>query len=206
MSERFDKLIKVPAQPALRLMAAANAKLEHKSMLPASASVTELLAEMEEAGAQIDMLRLMSACLPAREAVWWAVLAGQDLVAEGDKPPQALTVAEQWVRKPTADNRQAARSIAEHAEPDDDTVLCAVAVAFHDGKLGDGDLANHDAPPGATAVAAFGMNMIALNACADRFNAAANVLIDRAVDIARGGPGRIPMPEPIPEPAEDPEE
>lgn len=203
MSERFKNLTKVPNQPALRLLAAANAKLEHVSALPASAPVAELFAEMEAAAARIDMIRLLTAALPARESIWWACLAARDVIDPEVKPlPRPLQVAEEWVRKPGMEWRKAAREAAEVAEPDDETTLCAVAVAFHDGKLGDGDLAAHDAPPGASAIATFGMNMIALNARSDAFEAVADVLIDRGLDIARGGNGRLPLPPRVPEPAE----
>jgi hypothetical protein len=57
--------------------------------------------------------------------------------------------------------------------------------------LGTGDLAEHAAPPGAAEAAAFGMNLLALKAADDGYVAAANRLIDRALDIARGGNGRV---------------
>ncbi|MEO1279625.1 MAG: hypothetical protein AAFV77_11775, partial [Planctomycetota bacterium] len=46
--------------------------------------------------AWIDMVRLISVCLPAREVVWWACLAGRDLVGpDGDS--LCLKSAEAWV-------------------------------------------------------------------------------------------------------------
>ncbi len=44
MDERFADLKKIPADPAMRLLAGANAKLATKLPLPASAPVGEVLA------------------------------------------------------------------------------------------------------------------------------------------------------------------
>ena len=92
--------------------------------------------------------------------------------------------------KPTDENRAAARDAMERAESDDDTALCAATVAMCDGRLGPADLAQHQAPPGASEASALGMNMVALSLHGDRFEAYGQLLIDRALDIARGGNGR----------------
>lgn len=199
MTQRFADLKKVPKEPAARLLAGANARLKTPLKAPVAAPVSVVLAELEEAGAWIDMLRLLSVALPPRERVWWACLAGRDVVereatgrdATGTtRPSPPLAAAEAWVFKPTDAARDAARAAAEAAEPDDDTTLCATAVIFFDGTLGTGALAQQPAPPGVAQAAAFGMNLISLGLEGQDFAATANRLIDRALDIARGGNGR----------------
>jgi hypothetical protein len=190
MTQRFADLKKVPKEPAARLLAGANARLKTPLKAPVAAPVGVVLAELEEAGAWIDMLRLLSVALPPRERVWWACLAGRDVAAAAPRLPPPLAAAEAWVFKPSDAARDAARAAAESAEPDDDTTLCATAVIFFDGTLGTGDLARQPAPPGVAQAAAFGMNLLALGQEGADFAGAANRLIDRALDIARGGNGR----------------
>ncbi|MGV6849072.1 MAG: DUF6931 family protein [Marinibacterium sp.] len=206
MSDRFDNLKRIPPEPALRFLALANATLMEKTSSPASASVPVLLAELEEKEATIDMLRLLAAALPPREAIWWGCLAAGDLVPEGSPVPKSLQAARDWVFTPSDDTRNAARAAAESAPPDDETTLAATAVAMCDGKLGTGDLAAHDAPPGAVAVFVFGLNAKSL-AMADptTFQDYGRALVDRALDIARGGDGQgIVLPQPEPETEEEP--
>ena len=191
MNERFLNLTKIPKQPAARMLALANAELETELVAPASASVETVLQELHEKGALIDMLRLLSVALPARERVWWSCLAARDTLPEGAKLPPPLAAAEAWVFKPTEENRAVAHHAVQHASMKDDTKHCAVAVQFHDGTLGPGDLSQHAAPPGGSEVSAFAMNVVAIGRSGKPLEIAAVVLIDRALDIARGGSGRV---------------
>lgn len=196
MTDRYAGLHKIPPEPALRLLALANARLQAQPATPAAAQVPAVLADMEARGAWVDMLRLLSAALPPRECIWWGCLAAGDLLAAGAKPTRALKTARAWVFRPTDENRAAARRAAEEAEPDDDTALIASACAMCDGKLGPGELAAHDAPPGAMASMVFALNVQSLGRSEPAvFGAYCDMLIDRALDIARGGDGQaIPRP------------
>jgi len=199
MNVRFDGLKKVPKEPAARLLAAANAKLATPLQAPASAPVPVVLAELDAAGAIVDMLRLLSAALPPRERAWWACLAARDVIGPDAKTvPAPLHCAEAWVFKPGDEARAAARAAIDAADTDDETTLCAMTVVYFDGTLGPGDLAAMPAPAGAAQAAAFGMNLKALSALSASggdFMASADLLIDRALDIARGGSGRVGNPQ-----------
>ncbi|MFN3971482.1 MAG: DUF6931 family protein [Gemmobacter sp.] len=194
MSKRFENLKKIPPDPAAKLLANANTKLQTPVNLPASAPVPAVMAALEAQEARLDMLRLLSVALPPREATWWACLAARDLIgADAKKVPPPLATAERWVFKPTSENRAAASDAFHHAEQDDDTVYCAMAALYADGTLGvDGDLANYPAPPQGVSAAVFAMNLLAMRAHADQANAFMDMLIDRGVDIARGGNGKAP--------------
>lgn len=192
MSERFNDLIKLSPDPAAKQLSLANAELKTKLEAKASASPVEVLAELEAKEAWLDMLQLMAVLLPPRERVWWACLAARDAVGPKSKDdPLPLTTAEAWVFKPDEDHRIAAQQSLDTAKPADKTKHCARAVLFFDGTLGPGDLAQHPAPQGVAASSAFAMNLVALKACSDTFDAHMQVLIDRALDIARGGNGRV---------------
>lgn len=191
ITDRYSGLTKLIKQPAARLLANANAELQTEIVAPASAAVDVVLRELEQRGALVDIMRLLSVALPARERVWWSCLAGRDTLPPGAKVPQPLAAAEAWVFKPTEENRAAAHHAAQHAAMKDDTKHCAMAVQWHDGTLGPGDLAQHPAPPGGSEVAAFAMNIVAIAKSGKLLDEAAGLLINRALDIARGGSGRV---------------
>lgn len=192
MSERFAGMAKTPQVPAARMLADASARLSTKLDAPASAPLDVVLAELEEKEAVIDMLRLLGVALPPRERVWWSCMAARDYLGEGpDKGTPALAASEEWVFRPTPENREKAGQTIDLAEPDDDTINCAMGVLYSEGTLGTGELANIPAPPGAAETVAFAMNVVAMDNHEGDFDAYVQLLIDRGVDIARGGNGKL---------------
>ena len=194
MSERFKSLSKLPNQPAARLLAQANCKLQSQLEAPASASIETVLTELEGLKAYADMLMLLACCLPPRERVWWSCLAARDVIPDPARLPPPLAASEAWVFNPTTDNRQAAADAINIAEVGDDTVHCASAVVWFDGTLGPADLAQFPAPAGAAEMSVFAMALIAW--CRDdvQMDAMGEVLVERALDIARGGSGNFAAP------------
>lgn len=191
MDERFAGLRKIPREPALRMLAHSGARLGTPLKAPAAACVEDVLEELDAAGAHVDMLRLLSVALPVRECVWWGCLAAEDVLG-GRKAPPPLDAARAWVFSPNDENRQRARRAIDTADIDDDTVLCAVAVAMCDGRLGPGELAQYDAPAGGAATAVFGMVLRSMGTATPATLAGhTERLIDCALDIARGGDGRL---------------
>lgn len=191
MTERFDNLLKISDAPAAKQLAEANVVLRTRLESPASAPPCVVLAELERKEAWIDMLHLLGVLLPPRERVWWACLAARDYIGPKSKnDPLSLTASEAWVFKPDEEHREAARQSLDNAYVDDETVHCATAVLYADGTLGPGDLAEYPAPAGAAETSAFAMNVVALGELSDRFDAHVQILVDRALDIARGGNGK----------------
>ena len=207
MSERFSNLKKVPKEPAARILAAKSTKLETRIDAPASASVEVVLAELEQKKAWVDLLRMLSIALPDREAVWWACIAARDIVGEEVTP--CLKAAEAWVFEPSDENREQVQMALDVADMDDDTALAATAALYAPGNMGPGEMADHPAPPAAVSACAFGMNMTTLGVAEDPL-LHLQWLIDRAVDIARGGNGKVDVPDfdtsPEPVPDDDDEE
>ena len=192
MSERFKDMVKVPKEPAAKLLSLSNTRLETPISAPVAALPEEVLAELDEKGAMFDVLRLLSIVLPPRERVWWACLAARDYIGpKSDKDPKPLVASEDWVFKPTEENRERARLSMDNAYIDDDTVNIAMSVLYSDGTLGPADLSEFPAPAGAAETCAFVMNIVALDKKPDIFQEYGQMLIDRAVDIARGGNGRL---------------
>ena len=193
MTKRFENLKKVPEQPAARLLAAANAKLETKLSLPASASVKAVLEELDKVDAHIDILRLLSVSLPPRECVWWACIAGRDII-EPDEKSMCLTASEAWVFEPTPENRERLRLVLENESTGDEAAPCATAAYYAPGNLGEGDMADIPAPIGVVSACCFGMNLKTLKVGPNP-DRCFQVTIDRALDIARGGNGKIQLAE-----------
>lgn len=192
MSERFEKMSKIPRMPAAKMLAEVNTKLASKLEAPASALPETVLAELDAKGQPIDMLRLMSIALPPRERVWWACLAARDFVgAAPENNTPSLEAAEAWVFRPTPENREKLLHAIDLADADDETVKCAMSALYAEGSLGPGELDDHPAPPGGSEVMAFAVNVIAMDAHEGDFEAYTQQLVDRAVDIARGGNGRV---------------
>jgi hypothetical protein len=191
MSKRFQNLKKIPEQPAARFLAAANAELETDHGLPANASVPEVLTALEAAEAPVDLIRLLSVSLPPRECVWWACIAGRDLVGSDGKSA-SLAAAEAWVYEPTEDRRTQLKAVLDSGGRGDKAAPCATAAYYAPGNMGPGELAEHPAPPGVVASCAFGLNLKTLALGPDpqtRFD----LIIDRALDIARGGNGKLEL-------------
>ena len=192
---RFGALKKLPEEPAAEILARGNAVLQTSLDAPASASVPEVLSELDAKGALIDMLQLLAHALPPREATWWACLSARDILPENaSEPPPPLKAAEEWVIQPSEDTRSRARKALDAAHNEDETVLCAMAATFADGTLGPGEFEDYEAPPGAVGGAAFGMALTSLFHDEDQVEMRGHWLLERALDIARGGNGRVDPP------------
>jgi len=188
----FNDLVKMPADPVAKLLSRANVLLKTPLDSPPTADAAVVLKELNDKGALVDLLRLLAILLPPRERVWWACMAARDYIGpRSDKDPPSLTASEVWVYDPSEENRDAARITLDNAYVDDDTVNCALAVLYSDGTLGPGDLKQYPAPSGASETAAFAMNMVALSELSDKFEEHGRVLVERALNIGRGGNGQL---------------
>jgi hypothetical protein len=191
MKQKFEGLEKFPTDPVAKLLSRANVILKTPLESPPTATADVVLSELENKGAMVDLLRLLAILLPPRERVWWACMAARDYIgARSDNDPASLVASEAWVFNPSDENRDVARNSIDQAYIDDDTVNCALAVLYADGTLGPGDLAQYPAPAGASETAAFAMNMVALGELSDKFEEHGQLLIDRALNIGRGGNGK----------------
>ncbi|MFD2853838.1 DUF6931 family protein [Seohaeicola zhoushanensis] len=191
MSERFSNLTKIPDVPAAKMLADANIRLKTPLDAPASAKASVVLAELDAKDAWVDMLILLGVILPGRERVWWACLAARDYIGpKSDADPLPLTVAETWVFKPNEDNRDP--FARRWTMPCQMTIRCIAPARPYSQTALWGRATQRNIPlPGAAALSAYAMNMVALGKLSDKFEQHKTVLIDRALDIARGGNGRI---------------
>jgi len=192
MTTMFNDLVKMPTDPVAKLLSRANVLLKTPLEASPTADASVVLKELHDKGALVDLLRLLAILLPPRERVWWACMAARDYIGpRSDKDPPSLIASEAWVYEPSDKNRDAARISLDNAYIDDDTVNCALAVLYYDGTLGPGDLKQYPAPAGASETAAFAMNIVALSELSDKFEEHGRVLVERALNIGRGGNGQM---------------
>lgn len=185
----FSALIKLPRHPAARILTAHGVSLQTPLEASASASAAELLTELQDKSALIDMLQLLAHALPAREATWWGCLSARDALAGRATP--AVRAAEAWVRKPDPTTRAEARAAFDAASNDDNTALAAMAACFADGTMGPGEYEDYPAPPGAVGHAVHGLTLLSLYHDEDAAEVQGQTLLARGLDIAAGGSGQI---------------
>ena len=77
MPGRFEKLVKMPADPVAKLLSRANVILKTPLEAPPTAQAGAVLEELDRKGALVDLLRVLAVLLPPRERVWWACLAAR---------------------------------------------------------------------------------------------------------------------------------
>ena len=206
MTGRYANLKKVMDQPAARALAMCNFVLDSKLDLPVKASIEETLNALESTDdGSLDIFRVLSAVLPAREGVWWACLATRDLASvanNGDVSP-ILSATESWVFKPTEENLHSIKLALDSATVDDESTLCGTAALFANGRLGPGELDEFEAPPGASAMMIFGSVVKSWSEYGENIINHENLLIERALNLARGGDGKVTVQQVVSEVTDD---
>ena len=189
MSERYTNLKKIPAIPAARMLVEAGVQLEAKVSTPKNAGVEAVLVDLDTQEAWIDMIQLMSVALPPRECVWWGCIAAREVLS--GEETNCLKASEAWVFEPNDANRIKVKSAMDAADLGDDTALLAMAALYAEGNLGPSDdLKDFPAPPSAVSCSVFGLNIKTLDKAGD-FDLQLQVILDRALNIARGGNGML---------------
>lgn len=188
MGERFKGLRKLPDRPVGEMLAETRARIALPPDADPAAPPAEMLALLDRAGQPIDLIRLFAHVLPRREATWWACLAGRDILPEGGRWP-TLETAEAWVRKPGEPTREAVMKAVTEAGVDEETTYVANA-ALH---ALPNEFGQEMGAPGMTAMMVEAQVLKSLFAVEgqEALEARTALLIDRALDIARGGNGRV---------------
>ena len=86
MTTTFNDLVKMPTYPVAKLLSQANVLLKTPLEAPPTAGAEEVLKELHDKGALVDLLRVLAILLPPRERVWWAWPG-----AEGSHGPSTCT-------------------------------------------------------------------------------------------------------------------
>lgn len=164
-----------------------------KALLNATLSPGQFLELLMANEHHADAVRFLARALPKREATWWACLAVRSAFGGQEWPERvkALTAAEQWVYKPSEENRRLCMGAAEAAGFDNPASWAAMAAFWSSGSL---------APPEAPVVppaehltgkAVAGSVMLSAvltepEKSAEKYR----LFLAQGIDIARGGDGR----------------
>jgi hypothetical protein len=103
----------------------------------------QLLASPNRAQA----IAFLSYLLPRREAVWWARQCVAAILGPKAEHDPALQAAENWVRAPEEENRQAALAVGTAGDQHQATTWLALAAAWSGGSMCPPDAPPMPAPP-----------------------------------------------------------
>jgi hypothetical protein len=186
-------LKKVSAKLAREVCTQFELSAEGKTLLDDQVSPDVFLDRLLENGHFADAIRLLSFALPKREAVWWSCQCVRECLA-GDASPQALAAvkaAEEWVRKPTEENRWAAKEPGELVGFDKAAAWTAMGAFWSGGSMVPAHLPAMAPGPTFSGMAVSGAILLAAaqnepERAMDRFKQ----FIGYGVDIANGGTGK----------------
>ena len=191
MSEPFKKVM----VPVSEICQSVTLTPEAKALEKPGALAPVLFEAMVSQGLYVDAVRFLARGLPKREAVWWACLCARDRLPPEPSPVilAALKAAEDWVYKPTEENRRAAMAKAEAAQFDTPSSWAAVGAFWSGGSMS--PEGNPVVPPGEhlTGLAVAGAIMLAAaqtepQHATERYQQ----FLAYGANIARGGRGRDP--------------
>lgn len=191
MSEPFKKVM----VPVSEICQSVTLTPEAKALEKPGALAPVLFEAMVSQGLYVDAVRFLARGLPKREAVWWACLCARDRLPPEPSPVilAALKAAEDWVYKPTEENRRAAMVKAEAAQFDTPSSWAAVGAFWSGGSMS--PEGNPVVPPGEhlTGLAVAGSIMLAAaqtepQHATERYQQ----FLAYGANIARGGRGRDP--------------
>jgi len=195
MAHRYAELTKMPQQPPSRLFAVVEIDDPEEIEAPASADTEFVLRELDAKDDFLPMIMILAVALPAREAVWWGCLAARDyLKAKPKFKDTCIKAAEAWVFDPKEETLEALEVVLAAASPKDKTSLCALAALHASGSLGTGEKVEFQVPVASVVLSVFGINMLAWGEAEDQ-EQHLQMLIERGLDIARGGNGHVETPK-----------
>jgi hypothetical protein len=150
------------------------------------------LDALVEAEAYTDAVNFLAFGLPKREAVWWASVSLRAAgVAPSGPAHEAVSAAEEWVRRPSEENRIAAGARAESMPQDQPAGWAAWGAFWSGGSLAPPSMP--PVPPGGTLTAKAVAGALTLAAAKDPKRALERFtqFISLGKDIALGGNGRL---------------
>lgn len=187
-------LTKITAPAAAEILARYEPDEAARKLLAPGATPAAFLDALRGAGALAEAIRFLAFALPPREGAWWACLSAREAVAAKPDPKATacLDAAEAWVYKPSDEARRAVFPLAEANGFDNPAGYAALAVFWSGGSIAPPDIEPIE-PDAKLAPTAAGAAVLAAALVPDVAGAKGRHkrAIERALDIARGGSGRI---------------
>jgi hypothetical protein len=187
------------ANPKLKIKAATAQEIcsQYKLSPAAKPHLKEAMAPLDFINALIanklndDAVQFLARALPKREAVWWSCLCARDVLQADALPelPTAVETAENWVYRPTEENRRKAQKIGKAIEESHPAKWAAMG-AFWSGSLGAPNGPEVKPPEDLTAKAVIGAVMMAATVEPKLTETRFKTFFAYGIDIANGGTGR----------------
>lgn len=189
-----EALVKIKDPTALEIFKRYDGEEEVSELLEESTTPAQLIQTLLDQEMYVPLIRFLAHALPKREATWWACLAARSVLGEKPTPRtmDAITAAERWVFKPTEENRQVAVAAMKANKFSTPAALAASAAAWSGGSLTDPGEPVVQPPDDLTPTAVFSAVVMAAGKGGDgNFAYLFRGYIEQAIDIARGGNGRV---------------
>ena len=115
----------------------------------------DFLRALVKRGKLDDAIAFCGYLLPRRDAVWWGCRSIRALLPDSDKSKSSgLSIAENWVRDPSSENRKTAEEFSNDADQEDPLTWLALAAAWSGGAISVGNSTPFAPPPELTPHAA----------------------------------------------------
>ena len=147
-----------------------------------------------DAAHYMDAVRFLARALPKREATWWACLCARSTLGENPAPEmvRALELAEQWVHKPTEEQRRLTFPAAQAGQFGHPASWAAMAAFWSGGSLAPPDVPVVPPAENLTAKAVAGAVMLAAVLTEpEKSETKYRLFLEQGIDIACGGTGRV---------------
>lgn len=168
---------------------------EAKPLLEDNPDITTFLTRLIEKEYYLDAIRLLALALPKREAAWWACLSVRDSLTPKTPPTDiaALNAAENWVYKPTEENRRAASASAEATKFDTAAGWAAMAAFWTGGSMTPPNTPVVPPTDDLTGKAVGGAVLLAaaVSGDAEKIKEKQKKYLVQGIDIAKGGKGTL---------------
>ncbi len=188
--------LKIKAATAQEVCAEYALSDEAKPLLRPDMPPLDFVAALTEAKQHSDAVQFLARALPKREAVWWAALCAREApdVAVEKRFLAAIEAAENWVRKPTEENRRLAEKAAETVKESHPARWSALGAFWSGGSLTPEGAPEVKPAEDLTAKAVAAAIMISAGMEAKRLRQRYEQFVGFGVDIAKGGTGRPAAP------------
>lgn len=165
-----------------------------RPLLASGMKTGAFLSALMEGESWPDAIRFLAFALPRREAVWWSCIAARASLAP--KPPDAvqdcLRAAEEWVYRPTDENRRAVFPLAEAIGFDSPAAYAGLAAYWSGGSIAPPD--QPEVKPDEKLCPSMVAAAVLLSAVLHEPRKAPlkyRALLASGVDIANGGNGKL---------------
>jgi hypothetical protein len=192
MAVQLHHIRKIQAPTAAEVCGRVGLSAQAMAYLTPTLSPQGFLAQLEGAGLGADAVRFLAFALPAREGVWWAVMAGAPLV-DGYEADPCYEAAQAWVYEPNEERRFACLAAAEAVNSSTPGAYAALGAFWSSGSMSPPDLPEALPDPKLSPTGVSASILLAVAAADPKLSVRhLREALAQGIDIGNGGDGRAP--------------